>query len=92
MVGMAGFEPTTPAPPERCATKLRHIPSVLVVLARRVHVPCTTPSLLRRPSRPLLSSAALARMRSAVVMAEATVADRTLCQRPIGVNARASAW
>jgi hypothetical protein len=23
---MIGFEPTTPAPPEQCATKLRYIP------------------------------------------------------------------
>ena len=26
VVGMIGFEPTTPAPPEQCATKLRYIP------------------------------------------------------------------
>ena len=25
-VGLAGFEPTTAGPPDRCATKLRHIP------------------------------------------------------------------
>lgn len=28
MVGLAGFEPTTPAPPVQCATKLRHSPMV----------------------------------------------------------------
>lgn len=26
MVGMAGFGPATPCPPDRCATRLRHIP------------------------------------------------------------------
>ncbi len=26
LVGMKGFEPSTPAPPEQCATKLRYIP------------------------------------------------------------------
>ena len=24
---MAGFEPTTPRPPDECATRLRHIPN-----------------------------------------------------------------
>ncbi len=27
MVGMRGFEPPTPCPPDRCATKLRYIPT-----------------------------------------------------------------
>ena len=27
MVGTAGFEPTTPCPPGRCATKLRYAPT-----------------------------------------------------------------
>ncbi len=31
MVGMKGFEPSTPAPPEQCATKLRYIPTDLQV-------------------------------------------------------------
>ena len=26
MVGLAGFEPTTPCPPGRCATRLRYSP------------------------------------------------------------------
>ena len=26
MVGMAGFEPTTPGPPVKCATGLRYMP------------------------------------------------------------------
>jgi hypothetical protein len=29
MVGVRGLEPLTPAPPEQCATKLRHTPSFL---------------------------------------------------------------
>ena len=28
MVGLAGFEPTTPCPPGRCATRLRYSPSI----------------------------------------------------------------
>lgn len=27
MVGVIGFEPTTPSPPAKCATKLRHTPT-----------------------------------------------------------------
>lgn len=27
-VGMTGFEPAAPCPPDRCATKLRHTPEV----------------------------------------------------------------
>ena len=27
MVGTAGFEPTTPSPPVKCATKLRYAPT-----------------------------------------------------------------
>ena len=27
MVGAAGFEPTTPCPPDKCATKLRYAPT-----------------------------------------------------------------
>ena len=30
LVGTAGFEPTTPCPPGRCATKLRHAPTPLL--------------------------------------------------------------
>ncbi len=26
MVGMTGLEPATPCPPDKCATRLRHIP------------------------------------------------------------------
>jgi hypothetical protein len=26
MVGAAGFEPTTPCPPDKCATRLRYAP------------------------------------------------------------------
>lgn len=28
MVGLAGFEPTTPCPPGKCATRLRYSPSL----------------------------------------------------------------
>ncbi len=28
MVGMTGFEPATPSPPAKCATRLRHIPAL----------------------------------------------------------------
>lgn len=27
MVGVIGFEPTTPSPPAKCATKLRYVPT-----------------------------------------------------------------
>ncbi len=32
LVGMIGFEPTTPCPPDKCATKLRYIPTCAVYL------------------------------------------------------------
>ena len=28
LVGVAGFEPTTPCPPDKCATRLRYTPTV----------------------------------------------------------------
>jgi hypothetical protein len=31
LVGTAGFEPTTPCPPGRCATKLRYAPTRLLM-------------------------------------------------------------
>jgi len=30
MVGLAGFEPATPCPPDKCATKLRYSPLVFL--------------------------------------------------------------
>ena len=32
MVGVIGFEPTTPSPPAKCATKLRHTPTEARIL------------------------------------------------------------
>ena len=32
MVGAAGFEPTTPSPPDWCAARLRHTPTVASML------------------------------------------------------------
>ncbi len=29
LVGTAGFEPATPCPPDKCATRLRHAPTVI---------------------------------------------------------------
>ncbi len=29
MVGVAGLEPATPGPPDRCATSLRHTPTIV---------------------------------------------------------------
>ena len=31
MVGAAGFEPTTPCPPDKCATGLRYAPTMTVL-------------------------------------------------------------
>lgn len=31
VVGMAGFEPTTPCPPDKCATRLRYIPNTTLL-------------------------------------------------------------
>lgn len=31
VVGMAGFEPTTPCPPDKCATRLRYIPFIILI-------------------------------------------------------------
>ena len=31
MVGAAGFEPTTPCPPDKCATGLRYAPTELLL-------------------------------------------------------------
>ena len=31
LVGAAGFEPTTPSPPVKCATRLRYAPTGLVI-------------------------------------------------------------
>ena len=28
MVGTAGFEPTTPGPPDQCAARLRYVPEI----------------------------------------------------------------
>ena len=35
MVGAAGFEPTTPSPPVKCATRLRYAPTRGVYTRRR---------------------------------------------------------
>ena len=31
VVGVAGFEPTTPCPPDKCATRLRYTPNALII-------------------------------------------------------------
>jgi hypothetical protein len=33
LVGTTGFEPATPCPPDKCATKLRYAPTVLTMLS-----------------------------------------------------------
>ena len=35
MVGVAGFEPTTLCPPDKCATRLRYTPTRHYLVARR---------------------------------------------------------
>lgn len=32
MVGAIGFEPTTPSPPAKCATRLRHAPTFILII------------------------------------------------------------
>jgi hypothetical protein len=36
LVGTAGFEPATPCPPDKCATRLRHAPTVTKSLHYRL--------------------------------------------------------
>jgi hypothetical protein len=38
LVGMAGFEPTTTCPPDKCATKLRYIPTTGVILGKGIYL------------------------------------------------------
>ena len=45
MVGATGFEPATPSPPVRCATKLRYAPSTLYSRARE----CSPGRLIGKP-------------------------------------------
>lgn len=32
MVGTRGFEPPTPSPPAKCATKLRYVPTLRLII------------------------------------------------------------
>ena len=36
VVGVAGFEPATPSPPVKCATRLRHTPTMRATYAPRL--------------------------------------------------------
>ena len=36
LVGVAGFEPATPSPPVKCATRLRHTPTMRAIYAPRL--------------------------------------------------------
>ena len=36
LVGAAGFEPTTPSPPVKCATRLRYAPADVIIAAAQM--------------------------------------------------------
>jgi hypothetical protein len=43
LVGVAGFEPAAPCPPDKCATRLRHTPNAQSLPHPPLHHACTNP-------------------------------------------------
>src|SRR5699024_5356007 len=66
MVGLTGFEPATPSPPVRCATKLRHSP-IAVVTTTSESIPCPLAAVTTGPVLPIAGLAVVDTQTVAVI-------------------------